>query len=56
MLLYPKHLVDLDDNLTLGKDENIVNLRLKSIDLNFDGEFSEYIEKIKERIENGQKL
>jgi 5-methylcytosine-specific restriction enzyme subunit McrC len=51
MLLYPKHLVDLDDNLTLGKNENIVNLKLKSIDLNFDGEYLEYIDEIKKRLE-----
>ncbi len=51
MLLYPKHLVDIDDNLELGKGDNLIRLRLKSLDLEFDGGYSEYIEEIKMRLE-----
>jgi len=29
MLLYPKHLVDIDDSLTFGKGENLVNIKIK---------------------------
>jgi len=52
MLLYPKHLYDIDDDLELGKDGNMVNLRLKSLDLDFSGGYNEFIKKIKNRLEN----
>ena len=52
MLLYPRHLVDIDDSLELGRGKNLVKLKLKSLDLNFSGGYSEFIEDIKERLEN----
>lgn len=52
MLLYPKHLDSINYDLILGK-ENIVNLKIKSIDLSFSGNnFEEYIKEIKNRMEN----
>jgi len=35
----------------LGDDENRVNLRMRSLDLGFDGGYSEYIDEMKERIQ-----
>ncbi|MDQ7085227.1 MAG: hypothetical protein Q9M36_10010 [Sulfurovum sp.] len=37
MLLYPKHLLDVDENLELGKGEDLIRLKMKSLDLGFDG-------------------
>ena len=51
MLLYPKHLEDINENLVLGKDENKVFLALRSLDLSFSGEYSEFIEEMKRRLE-----
>jgi 5-methylcytosine-specific restriction enzyme subunit McrC len=51
MLLYPKHLIDLDDNLILGKNEDKIYLRLKSIHLNFKGGYKDFIKEMKERLE-----
>jgi len=51
MLLYPKHLADINDNLELGTGDNLINLRLKSLDLDFDGGYLEYIEEMKKRVE-----
>jgi 5-methylcytosine-specific restriction enzyme subunit McrC len=51
MLLYPKHLVDIDDNLELGRGEDMIGLKMRSLDLGFDGGYSEFICEIKERLE-----
>lgn len=52
MLLYPKHLEHFDYDLVLGKDGDEVNMKVKSLDLWFDGcgGYKEYIEEIKIRI------
>lgn len=51
MLLYPKHLEHFDYDLVLGKDGDEVNMKIKSLDLWFDGcSYEEYIEEIKIRI------
>jgi len=50
MLLYPKHLVEMNDNLKLGKDDEMVRLELRSLDLGFDGGFEEYTNKIIKRL------
>lgn len=53
MLLYPKHLEDVNEDLELGKDDKMVNLKMRSVDLDFvDDGYEEYIEEIKERLEN----
>lgn len=53
MLLYPKHIYDVDDFLKLGKEDYLVNLKMKSIDLKCEDEgFEMYIDKIKKRLEN----
>lgn len=52
MLLYPKHLDDIYENITLGKNDKKVELKMRSIGLNFNGNYSEYIGKIKKRLEN----
>lgn len=51
MLLYPKHLVDVNDKLELGKGDDMVRLEMRSLDLGFDGGFDEYIGRIKSRLE-----
>ena len=51
MLLYPKHLVDVDDNLELGKDDDMVRLEMRSLDLGFDDGYSEFINEIRNRLE-----
>jgi 5-methylcytosine-specific restriction enzyme subunit McrC len=52
MLLYPRHLDEIKYDLVLGKDDKKVELKIRSIDLNFSGnDFKEYIEEIKKRME-----
>ena len=51
MLLYPKHLHDVDEELRLGKDEKEVKLQMKSVDLSFSGKYEEFILEIKKRLE-----
>ncbi len=51
MLLYPKYLVEVDDNLELGRGKDVIQLGMKSLDLNFDGEYDRFIEEIKNRLE-----
>lgn len=52
ILLYPKHIVDLDEKLKLGKDEKCINLVMKSIDLESEQtKYEDYIENIKNRLE-----
>ncbi|MCT7911220.1 McrC family protein [Arcobacter lacus] len=52
MLLYPKHLDNVKYDLVLGK-ERIVNLKIRTIDLDFYGnKYKEYIDEIRKRMEN----
>ena len=51
MLLYPKHLLHVKEDLKLGKDEKIVRLQIRTIDLDSDKEFDKYIGEIKKRLE-----
>ncbi len=51
MLLYPKHLFDIKEDLKLGINENLVKLKMRSLDLNFEGNYEEFIEKIKIKME-----
>ena len=52
LLLYPKHIFNINDNLKLGKEVELINLEMKSLDLEFDGGFDEFIREIKERLRN----
>ncbi len=52
MLLYPQHFKAIDSNLLLGKGENQVNLKIASIDLDFEGSYEEYIREMKKRMES----
>jgi hypothetical protein len=51
LLLYPKHLSDVYEELKLGEGDDLVRLKMKSLDLGFDGEYSDYIDEIKNRLE-----
>jgi len=51
MLLYPKHLVDVNDNLELGKGDEMVRLEMRSLNLEYDGGYEEYIDVVKNRLE-----
>ncbi|MDD2356401.1 MAG: restriction endonuclease [Thiovulaceae bacterium] len=50
MLLYPKHLDDIDKSVVLGSNDNKVELKIKSLDLDFSGTYDDYIEEMKIRI------
>lgn len=50
MLLYPKHLVDVYDNLELGKGDDMISLKMRSIDLNFDGKYENFLNVLQNRI------
>jgi len=51
MLLYPKHIYNVNDDLKLGIDDKIIGLKMRSIDLDCNGcGFDEYIEVIKDRL------
>lgn len=51
MLLYPKHLDVIDKTIILGENDKKVVLKMKSIELDFSGNFGEYIDEIKLRVE-----
>ena len=51
MILYPKHINDIYKNLKLGEGNNMVDLKLRSLDLGFDGSYDKFIYKIKCRLE-----
>lgn len=52
MILYPKHLEDVEENLELGKGEEMVRLELRSLDLWVDGGYDEFIKEVRERLES----
>ena len=51
MLLYPKHLVDLDDRLALGEGDELIWLEMRNLNLEFDCEYQIYIDIMKNRLE-----
>jgi 5-methylcytosine-specific restriction enzyme subunit McrC len=51
MLLYPKHLLIVKEALKLGVGDKMINLKMRSIDLESEKEFDEYVEEIKKRLE-----
>ncbi|RBQ29315.1 McrC family protein [Aliarcobacter vitoriensis] len=52
MLLYPKHLENFSFDLVFGKDYKEVNLKIKTIDLDFGGNnYKDYISEIIKRVE-----
>jgi 5-methylcytosine-specific restriction enzyme subunit McrC len=50
MLLYPQHIHSVKEELVLGKGDKIVNMKMRSINLNFDGGYDEYIKEIQNRV------
>ena len=50
MLLYPKHIQDICEDLQLGKNDTMIELKMRSIDLDFDGEYEEFISELKKRV------
>ena len=53
LLLYPKHIFDVNEDLKLGENDTLVNLKMRSIDLKVeDFGFDEYIKEIRKRLEN----
>lgn len=56
-LFYPKHLDEIKYDLVLGKDDKKVELKIRSIDLNFSGnDYKEYIDEIRKRVESLNEL
>jgi len=51
MLLYPKHLVDVNDNLELGKGDEMIRLEMRNLDLENNDDFYGYVSEIKKRLE-----
>jgi 5-methylcytosine-specific restriction enzyme subunit McrC len=51
MLLYPKHVDDVSEDLVLGKDENSINLAMRSLDLEFDGGYEGFVVEMRKRVE-----
>lgn len=54
MLLYPKHLLHVEEDLKLGEGEKMVKLKIKTIDLDSEKEFDKYVDEIKKRLEDLQ--
>lgn len=50
MLLYPKYLDVIDKTIILGENDKKVELKIKTIDLDFSENFEEYIGEIKLRV------
>ncbi len=50
VLLYPKHLADIKEDLKLGENDKTINLKMRSIDLKSEKEFDEYVKEIKKRL------
>ena len=52
MLFYPKHLDEIKYDLVLGKDDKKVELKIRTIDLDFDGnDYRKYVDEIRKRAE-----
>ncbi len=52
MLLYPKYLDDIDKKITLGENEKKIELKIRTIDLNYGKDnFDQYVCEIKKRVE-----
>ena len=49
MLLYPKHLEKIDEDLVLGKEE-VVYLHMRSLDLQFEGGFEVFKKEMEKRV------
>lgn len=52
MLLYPKYKDNVHEDLVLGEGDKMIRLKMRSIDLDFDGEYGEFIDEIKIRLES----
>jgi len=50
MLLYPKHKENVCEDLELGKNDTMIVLKMRSIDLDFEGEYEEFLDEIKRRV------
>lgn len=50
MLLYPQHLDNIDKKIVLGDNNRKVELLMKSINLDFCGNYEEYIDVMKSRV------
>jgi len=50
MILYPKHKQKVYEDLKLGEGDEMVELRLRSLDLDFDGGYDGFVCEIKKRI------
>lgn len=51
MLLYPKYLSHVEEDLELGEGDKMVKLKIKTIDLDSEKEFGEYVGEIRKRLE-----
>jgi 5-methylcytosine-specific restriction enzyme subunit McrC len=50
MLLYPKHLDDIDTSIVLGNNDRKVELKMKSIDLDYNSGYKSFIKELENRI------
>ena len=50
LLLYPKHHVDVKEDLVLGRDEDEVYLKMRSLDLGYNGGYEGFIAEMRKRV------
>ena len=50
LLLYPKHHVDVHEDLKLGVEEKEISLKMRSLDLGYNGGYKGFVEEIKRRV------
>ncbi len=50
LLLYPKHHVDVHEDLKLGVEEKEISLKMRSLDLGYNGGYEGFVDKMKERL------
>lgn len=51
MLLYPKHLMDVCEDLELGKGNEMVRLKMRSLDLSFKDGYDVFVDEMRNKVE-----
>jgi len=51
LLLYPKHHVDVHEDLKLGVEEKEISLKMRSLDLGYNGGYEGFVDEMRKRVE-----
>ncbi len=51
LLLYPKHHVDVQEDLVLGRGDDEIYLKMRSLDLGYNGRYEGFVEEMRKRVE-----